>query len=56
MNGKTRVPGSGTPRGVGKSRSRGRTKDPTVTRFTEGKEQIKVVYVKDRLLNLVVGP
>jgi leucyl-tRNA synthetase len=30
-------------------------RDPSVTRFTEGKELIKVVYVKDRLLNLVVG-
>ena len=32
------------------------TRDPSVTRFTEGKPLIKVVYVKDRLLNLVVGP
>ena len=32
------------------------TRDPSVTRFTEGKDLIKVVYVKDRLLNLVVGP
>ncbi|HEV8198011.1 MAG TPA: leucine--tRNA ligase [Gemmatimonadales bacterium] len=31
-------------------------RDPSVTRFTEGKDLIKVVYVKDRLLNLVVGP
>jgi hypothetical protein len=31
-------------------------RDPSVTRFTEGKALIKVVYVKDRLLNLVVGP
>jgi leucyl-tRNA synthetase len=31
-------------------------RDSSVTRFTEGKELIKVVYVKDRLLNLVVGP
>jgi leucyl-tRNA synthetase len=30
--------------------------DPSVTKYTDGKEPIKVVYVKDRLLNLVVGP
>jgi leucyl-tRNA synthetase len=31
-------------------------RDPAVTKFTETKELTKVVYVKDRLLNLVVGP
>jgi leucyl-tRNA synthetase len=30
--------------------------DPSVTKYTDGKELTKVVYVKDRLLNLVVGP
>ena len=53
----------------GKTRSRVRTargapepdvvaaarRDPTVQKFTDGKELKKVVYVKDRLLNLVVG-
>ena len=53
----------------GKTRSRVRTprgapepdvvaaarRDPTVRKFTDGKELKKVVYVKDRLLNLVVG-
>jgi leucyl-tRNA synthetase len=29
--------------------------DPAVRRFTEGKEVRKVVYVPNRLLNLVVG-
>jgi len=27
-----------------------------VVRFTQGKQLVKVVYVNDRLLNLVVGP
>jgi len=31
-------------------------RDPSVTKHTGGKDFIKVVYVKDRLLNLVVGP
>ena len=53
----------------GKTRSRVRTprgasepdvvaaarRDPTVMKFTDGKEVRKVIYVKDRLLNLVVG-
>jgi leucyl-tRNA synthetase len=30
-------------------------RDPAVRRFTEGKEVRKVVYVPNRLLNLVVG-
>jgi leucyl-tRNA synthetase len=30
-------------------------RDPTVRKFTDGKELKKVVFVKDRLLNLVVG-
>jgi leucyl-tRNA synthetase len=29
--------------------------DDTVKRFTDGKEVRKRIYVKDRLLNLVVG-
>lgn len=31
-------------------------RDPVVTRFTDGKELSKVVFVNDRLLNLVLGP
>jgi leucyl-tRNA synthetase len=30
-------------------------KDDTVRRFTDGKEIKKVIFVKDRLLNIVVG-
>ena len=30
-------------------------RDAAVKRFTEGKEVRKVVYVKNRLLNMVVG-
>ncbi len=56
VNGKTRsrvqVPRGASEKVVVAAAKR----DPSVTRFTEGKELIKVVYVKDRLLNLVVGP
>src|SRR5437868_10132712 len=31
------------------------TKDPTITRFLDGKQIRKKVYVKNRILNLVVG-
>ena len=31
-------------------------RDPAVTKHTDGKDLRKVVYVKDRMLNLVVGP
>jgi leucyl-tRNA synthetase len=55
VNGKTRsrvtVPrGSAEQQVVAAAR-----RDPSVLRFTDGKELRKVVYVKDRLLNLVVG-
>ncbi len=56
VNGKTRsrvqVPRGASEKVVVAAANR----DPSVTRFTEGKALIKVVYVKDRLLNLVVGP
>ncbi|HEV8356585.1 MAG TPA: leucine--tRNA ligase [Gemmatimonadales bacterium] len=55
INGKTRskvraVRGASEPDVVAAAR-----RDPTVRKFTDGKELKKVVYVKDRLLNLVVG-
>jgi len=31
------------------------TKDPTITRYLDGKQIRKKVYVKNRILNLVVG-
>ncbi len=56
VNGKTRsrvqVPRGASEKVVVAAANR----DPAVIRFTEGKPLIKVVYVKDRLLNLVVGP
>jgi leucyl-tRNA synthetase len=56
VNGKTRsrvrVP-RGAPEDMVVAAAR---RDPSVTKFTEGKATEKVVYVKDRLLNLVVGP
>lgn len=55
VNGKTR--GKGTvPRDADQETVvAAALKDPAVRRFTEGKEVRKVVYVPNRLLNLVVG-
>jgi leucyl-tRNA synthetase len=55
VNGKTRSRVT-VPRGSAEQQVVAAAKrDPSVLRFTDGKELRKVVYVKDRLLNLVVG-
>jgi leucyl-tRNA synthetase len=55
VNGKTRsriqVPRGASEQAVVAAAQR----DPSVTKFTDGKQLSKIVYVKDRLLNLVVG-
>ena len=56
VNGKTRSRVQ-VPRGAPeKAVQAAAMRDPVVVRFTQGKELVKVVYVNDRLLNLVVGP
>jgi leucyl-tRNA synthetase len=55
VNGKTRSKIQ-VPRGSGEDAVVALAlRDQTVLRFTEGKEIRKRIYVKDRLLNLVVG-
>ena len=56
VNGKTRSRVQ-VPRGAPeKAVQAAAMRDPVVVRFTEGKQLVKVVYVNDRLLNLVVAP
>ncbi|MBM4185896.1 MAG: leucine--tRNA ligase [Gemmatimonadetes bacterium] len=55
VNGKTRATVR-IPRGASESGALERAlRDPTVKRFVEGKERKKVIYVKDRLINIVVA-
>ncbi|HLB54948.1 MAG TPA: hypothetical protein VJK71_07565, partial [Gemmatimonadales bacterium] len=55
VNGKTRSKIT-VPRGAAESTVLAAAlRDPQISKFLDGKQPKKVIYVKDRLLNLVVG-